>query len=239
MPGTFTGTTTGMPSSLEGSCATDSGLPEAVHRLLITGSVDLHIDLGGSDLMSVMYMRNGSCEASEMDCTLSTLSGFDMTLTTGTYYLIVDGRFSGGAGDYTIYTRPLFTPAAVTGNDACTGAHAITTDGSWSGTTSGATDTADATGCTSCATGGQDAWFTFTLSAAADVEIDTAGSGFDTLLHVREGSCTGTQVACDDGSGPGNASRLQLPLTAGTYYVIVDGCRPTALGGYELTVTGL
>jgi hypothetical protein len=239
VPGSYTGSTSGMGSIYEGSCATDSGLPEAVHRLLISGTVDVHVDLGGSAIMSIVYMRNGACDGTELDCALSTLSGIDMTLAPGTYFLIVDGRFDGAVGDYTLYLRESFTPVSVSGNDDCSGAHAISADGSVSGSTAAMTDTATSAGCTTCEAGGFDAWFTFTLSAPSHVDIDTAGSSFDTILHVREGTCTGTEVACDDSSGPGNASRLGLSLSAGTYYVIVDGCRPTARGSYELTLTGL
>ncbi len=55
--------------------------------------------------------------------------------------------------------------------------------------------------------------------------LDTTGSTFDTVLTVREGSCDGRALACEDnGIHYGNASRLTLELVAGTTVLIaVDG----------------
>jgi hypothetical protein len=65
------------------------------------------------------------------------------------------------------------------------------------------------------------------------VIASTDGSSFDTVLHVRTGDCgEGTQIACDDDSGTGLQSRLELSLVAGTYYFIVDGYSSTRSGNY-------
>jgi len=55
--------------------------------------------------------------------------------------------------------------------------------------------------------------------------FDTARSTFDTVLTVREDTCTGRVLACEDaGIHYGNASRLTLELKAGkTVLIAVDG----------------
>lgn len=75
--------------------------------------------------------------------------------------------------------------------------------------------------------------------------IETCGSGtnFDTVLHLRRGSCTnqGAEVDCDDDSCAIDTSSRQgsqlfgLPIPGETYFIIVDGFGG-ASGDYRLTV---
>ncbi len=65
----------------------------------------------------------------------------------------------------------------------------------------------------------------FTAPEAGQWTFDTDGSGYDTVLHVRS-RCddAATELACDDDSGQGTASRIQLGLQANqTVYIFVDG----------------
>jgi hypothetical protein len=63
------------------------------------------------------------------------------------------------------------------------------------------------------------------------------GAGFNTALHVKRDSCPeGSEVGCDDGTGSSDYSRLVTSLTAGTYYVFVDGSGADSSGAYELRV---
>src|SRR6185436_5424972 len=77
--------------------------------------------------------------------------------------------------------------------------------------------------------------------------IATCGTGtaYDSVLHVRSGTCTGSEIACNDDTagcttGEPNdhhGSRLSLTVTAGqTYVIVVDGYNGTR-GTYTLTVT--
>jgi hypothetical protein len=78
------------------------------------------------------------------------------------------------------------------------------------------------TGTCSVATGSE-AYLTFTLTATRDVFISTHDAGIDTVLYVRDCSCTGTQRACNDDAAGHNGSALNLrDLPAGTYNVFVD-----------------
>ncbi len=88
-----------------------------------------------------------------------------------------------------------------------------------------------------CATlfGGRDVFFTFTLSAPIDLTIHTVGSGFDTLLSLREGSCGGvTEIGCND-DFDGIFARLDIQqLPAGTYSLLLEGFDLSQQGQYTL-----
>src|SRR5262249_54016419 len=59
-------------------------------------------------------------------------------------------------------------------------------------------------GGASCGGGGgsaPDATFLYTAPIAGSYTMDTFGSGFDTVLYVRNATCSGTELACNDDSG--------------------------------------
>ena len=66
---------------------------------------------------------------------------------------------------------------------------------------------------------------------------DFPGTEFDSVLYLRR-ACDdpGTQLACSDDVIGGTRSTLSLDLPAGTYFVIVDGKTPAAVGAYTLVV---
>lgn len=94
-----------------------------------------------------------------------------------------------------------------------------------------------------CSGDGDDLTFGWFAPATATYRIDTcaSASNLDTVLYVRNGSCTGTQLACDDdscGGGIGIQSRVAVNLTAGQGIVIVvDELFPTGGGNYQLAIT--
>jgi hypothetical protein len=84
-------------------------------------------------------------------------------------------------------------------------------------------------------------WYQFTPTFSSNLEVDTIGSSYDTVLSVWTGSAGSlTSVACNDDINPGIVVQSQLqnvPLTAGTtYYIMVSSFgppdpNPIALGG--------
>jgi hypothetical protein len=80
--------------------------------------------------------------------------------------------------------------------------------------------------------------YSFTLAGGSDVFLTTVGSSIDTVLYMRSGSCTGTEVGCRDDYATGvTGGVLSLDnLGAGTYYVFVDGKTAGALGTFRLEV---
>jgi hypothetical protein len=73
--------------------------------------------------------------------------------------------------------------------------------------------------------GAPDQLLTLTLTAQKRVVFDMEGSGYNTILDIRQGpSCPGTEIplACAVGYSS-SRSYLDLMLPAGTYFVQVDG----------------
>jgi uncharacterized protein YycO len=87
--------------------------------------------------------------------------------------------------------------------------------------------------------GGKSVWWKWVAPVDCDVQIDTVGSSFDTLLGVYTGSSvsTLTTVASDDNSGGSGASKVTFSATAGTYYrIAVDGFNGAA-GSVKLNLS--
>jgi hypothetical protein len=207
---------------------------------VLGSDTDVFLELYAPYWYGIIHVHQGTCDGTEVACIMDYDPGLGISLTAGTYYIMVDGRDSGEEGDFTLTIDSWTPPTPVTGNSDCSSAHSITADGSWSGNNTGFSDDADPSGCatSSVGRGGRDAWFTFTLTSSTAVTIGTALSSYDTVLYIRQGSCTGSEVACDDDSGPGTTSEISTTLPADTYYVIVDDFYNTT-GDYVLTVTGM
>ena len=96
-----------------------------------------------------------------------------------------------------------------------------------------------------CSGDGNDVTFGWFAPATASYRIDLCASEemFDTVLYVRDASCTGAQLACNDdacGGPAGLASRVTVALTAGQgIVIIVDELFPTGGGNYQLAITQL
>src|SRR5204863_894789 len=114
--------------------------------------------------------------------------------------------------------------------------------GTFSGTTSGASQLAG-----SCGNSGTSPELVFqwtpSVSGTATIETCGAGTNFDTVLYLRSGACaSGSEVGCNDdactnSTGVFRASRLTPTVTAGeTYFIVVDGYGG-AQGTFSLTVT--
>jgi photosystem II stability/assembly factor-like uncharacterized protein len=84
-------------------------------------------------------------------------------------------------------------------------------------------------------------WYKFTPVFSANLNVDTSGSSYDTVLSIWTGSAGSfVNVACNDDINPGIVLQSQLsnvPLTVGTtYYIMVSSfgppdSNPIALGG--------
>jgi YVTN family beta-propeller protein len=92
--------------------------------------------------------------------------------------------------------------------------------------------------------------FQWTPSASGTATIFTcgaSGTNFDTVVYLRQGTCGGTQIACNDDTagcatsdGTPNAgqhaSRITPTVTAGqTYFIVVDGWNGRS-GNFQLTI---
>jgi hypothetical protein len=79
-------------------------------------------------------------------------------------------------------------------------------------------------------------YFDVTLAADGTFLFEThAGDAGDTKLYVYADDCL-TQLGFDDDGGEGLYSRLEIALTAGTYYVMVQHYSASGTGAYILTM---
>lgn len=156
--------------------------------------------------------------------------------SNGTYYVIFAPYYSytshtctgSAANTFTMY---YYKEAAGLANDNCAGATAI------GDVTNLAFDTTTATfdGPGGCMTT-PNIWYCYTASCTGTALFSLCGSSFDTKLAVYDGcTCWGTQLACNDDSGPGCAglqSSIEYPVKAGNQYLI-------EVGGYSGTGSGV
>jgi hypothetical protein len=124
-------------------------------------------------------------------------------------------------------------------NDVCTNATLLTVNGAALSTTNlgacvnGTTPTCGGTQQI------QDVWFKFDYTGGNITIATTLGTNTDTRIAVWTG-CGGTQIACDDDSGPGNASLISLScgtITPGTTYYIQAGGFQQLEGTFTIQVT--
>ena len=106
------------------------------------------------------------------------------------------------------------------------------------GTTVGELDSRQ--GSCDSGTSGPDVGYTFTAPMTGEYIIDTNGSGYDTLIFVRNASCLGLELDCDDDGGTSLQSLVTIPLAMGqTVVIVVDGYSPTTSGTFVLNIAGM
>ena len=112
--------------------------------------------------------------------------------------------------------------------------------GTFFGRTSGSSTLAG-----SCGNSGSSAErvYQWTPTSSGTTTIGTCGlsTQYDTVVYLRSGTCTGSQVSCNDDAcaitgSTSHGSRVTSSVTAGqTYYIVVDGYNG-ASGSFALTV---
>ena len=108
------------------------------------------------------------------------------------------------------------------------------------GTTAGAEDGYSRS---RCGVGGgvtvEDAAYRWTAPFDGTFRFSTEGSSFDTILSVRQGSCAGREILCNDDVEEGAThSALTLSLReCETVTVVIDGADATAVGAFTLRIT--
>jgi hypothetical protein len=238
--GSFTVSTCPAANNYTASCGGAAASADIVFRLTLTQRTYVIIDTVGSDFDAVLHMhRSNACDgssATEVACDDNTGGGspgqarISNSFSSGTYWVILDGAGAGSRGSYVL--NVFTSPAPL--NDECSGAVNISAGGSFSGSTIFAGDDI-LTSCTGLTAGAGDVYYTFTLSQESVVLLDTVdGGSWDTVLEVRSGSCTGAVTACRDNSCSTVRSQYYGILSAGAYYVIVDGSAPEERGAFTL-----
>lgn len=203
------------------------------HQITVAGS-------SGYDAV-IQLLSGGSCGSlTSLNCVDNTFLGGTETinatgLTVGvTYYLRIYDYYAGtSAGTFTTcVTLPPTAPA----NNNCSGATALTVNGSCITTAAnsyGATQSM--AGCSGNAD--DDVWFTFTATNYTQT-IQVAGSaGMDAVVQLFSGTCSSlSSITCQDATFSGGTETINATgLSPGsTYYVRVYDYYAT--GGYPFTI---
>jgi Secretion system C-terminal sorting domain len=219
-------------AAVTGSCAIGSNYSDVWYTVVGVGlPVTITLSGGNRDAALVAF---SSCGGPQISCTMITsgaTGNIVFPTVSGTNYFIQIQRRSGSnTNDMNANicaTAAFPTPA----NDLPCNATSIAAGNSCvntTGTTLGATYLNNAAngGTPSCASpGAGDVWYTITTTTAGNYAISTSAAASNSLndsgMSIYSGPCTApVQIACDDDSGPGSYSLLNLPLLASTTYYI-------------------
>ncbi len=242
--------TDGLGSDENASCGNASG-PEQIYVFETPDRLPIIMDTVGSGFDTILSVRS-ECgdQASELACNddaQGTRSRVSFVAEPATpYYVLVDG-FNNRSGDAVLNVgidgsqRDLIPVEACAGPEECrTGAcvhalcHAHLPAWCAEGPVIGvgqhnavsAGEDRSQPSCVGSSTS-PEAVFLFAVEAAGRYVADTNGTGFDTVLAVKDGC--GDEVACDDDGGEGNRSRVVFDAEPGRLYAItVDGYRAQA-----------
>lgn len=203
------------------------------YRWTAPSTTRMRFDTCGSVIDTMLAVYTGE----RMDA-LTTLAGNDDTpcgafgspvtsvvelaVTAGTTYRISVAGYEGATGDFSLNWS---TNARPDNDDFAVAEVLQGTSGTTTASNALATKEAgepDHTGHS----GGTSIWYSWTASATGQVDLDTCGSSFDTMLAVYTGTAVGalTEVAANDDGSCGYQSSLSFAATAGTTYrIVVDG----------------
>jgi hypothetical protein len=238
--------------------------PEAVFRWAAPQAGTFVIDTAGSQFDTLLYVRAGGCQGLELACNdnvstapQNTSSRVSVALAqgesiviivdgfgseSGAYQLNINSVGSGGDGGAVDVFVPRDTPAVCSAVDlgGRTGLNVA------QGTTTGRAAVLDVSNCgaapgsTRGGTMSPEAVYTWTAPSSDTYTFDTVGSAFDTILYLRQGDCTGSDLLCNDDIDTASnmvASRVRLPLPAGQRVTIVVDGYNGASGPFSLSIT--
>jgi hypothetical protein len=149
----------------------------------------------------------------------------NVTLTAGTtyYFLLDDEDNLGSTGSISIGC-----PCIGTSND---GSFTYSSAFSISGTTAGACDD-------SPLRASFDRIYAVNISCAGSYTFATCGSSFDTYLYLTTAAGGGGTILALNDDACSLQSSLTASLSAGTYYIVVEGFSSTSEGAFTLNVSG-
>ncbi|WP_437736311.1 MXAN_6577-like cysteine-rich protein [Sorangium sp. So ce1335] len=229
VPQTVTGSNEGLRNVLTACYSTAIG-GEATYSFTAPHDGVYMFDTEGSGVPVVMAVRRGTCSGELVACEDSADSPAQLTapLRAGETAVIVLDTY-GATGDYQLEISELPCPLLDLGSTA---PQTVT------GTTA---DLIDALEPHCGSFGGPEVTYRFTAPADGLYTFDTVGSTFDTIVDVRDGSCAGASLRCNDDADPAgdsDHSRVSVVLSADqTVVVSVDSESGSESGEFTLNVT--
>jgi hypothetical protein len=211
--------------------ATGTANDDVWYSFVATDTTHTVTVVGSTSFDAVIDLRSGSCNGTNINCADASFNGGTeaMTatgLTVGTTYFVRVYHYSANVPSTTTFTICVTTPGPpppAPGNDDCAGAISLTAYGvTCGGTVTGDVAGASQTIAASCGgNANDDVWYSFVATAATH-DITVIGSaGFDAVIDLMSGACTGTNVSCGDTSLAGGTEVLTATnLTIGTTYLV-------------------
>ncbi len=193
--------------------------------------VNFLVTVTGSGWQPIVGTYSGFCnDLQRGSCASLTASGYRLAIRGQPVSLVLGGRTAADRGRFTMNVLAVPPPAG----EACSSA----VDYSGTATTPMAGDTTnmvrDDTGaCASAAPG--DLFVRVTLGSVRNVTATVTATSWQPTVALRNGSCTGAQIACGNLAASSNRAASQLP--AGTHYVVVGGRTASDFGPFSLLVT--
>ncbi|MCO4746987.1 MAG: hypothetical protein KC912_19470, partial [Proteobacteria bacterium] len=227
--GTYSGNLCGSRDQTAGSCGS-SGEEEG---FLITAPSDgqLRLTTDGSTFDTILYVREGDCDGVELGCDDDGGAGSQSTLlidvTAGQVYSVVVEGYGSACGDFDLTMEMI--DCSTPGNDLTS----YVNNGVFSGNTCGEGDDSSP----GCSSGGEEVAYSFVAPIDGILTGHTDGSDFDTVMYLREATCSGTELDCDDdGGSTSGSSRVSAAVRAGVeYWVFVEGYN-SGCGDFDLTL---
>jgi hypothetical protein len=219
-----------------GTCGNPGGGGRDVYyRFTLPAAEVVYFDTFGSNFDTVLRLYSGTCTALDDqiacndDSCASLQSQLTASLTAGNYCLIVD-QFSSSQTNGALTLR--FVRGGRTGTPIAPGTSTRT------GNTCNAGNATTPASCGAYNHSAHDQAYYFTMCPADARQVDAntcTGTGWDSVVYLRQGSATSTDVRCNDDSC-GLQSRFDDAPIAGAnlYWLIVDGYQ-AACGAYTLS----
>ncbi len=241
VPQSVLGSTTLGLDDFAGSCDTSStapplGAPDSEYVFTAPEAGQYVFDVTATNYQPLVYVLDGSCSGAELACSanasgvpgvaqsaVSVELARDQAVT-----VVVEGMF-GARGPFTLDISQL---GGVCPDEDLGSELPVSVDG----TTLGAENSV----VPSCGdVSSPDHTYLWTAPATGLYNFDLAGSSYDTVLQLRDGSCAGPELACNDNNGfAGLQSRVSASLSEGqTVAVSIDG--RGASGAYTLVISEL
>ena len=264
VPVAVSGTTLGASNLMGGaSCGGLGGskAPDATFLFTAPSTSSYIIDTAGSSFDTVLFVRDVTCTGPELACNDDSFgtrqSQVAVPMVAGESVVIVVDGYSTASGTFNLHiglAPPTTTPTPVPPTRTSTATRTSTptstvllvcpgTDlgasvpASVGGTTVGASNVLGGASCGGLGgSNAPDATFLFTAPSTDTYTIDTVGSLFDTVLYLRDASCVGPEVACNDDSFGTRQSQVTVPLLAGQSVVIVVDGYSTSSGTFSLHI---
>jgi hypothetical protein len=205
---------------------------------------DVTIDTFGSSFDTVLQVMSGLCASracvTANDDSAGLQSQVNFCAAPNSDFFVFVGGFGGSTGSFVMTITTVTSLCGIPGL-SCDASIGVALSANSVNTVNGATSITFANSFPFACSGpsnGNGVWYSFNLAFSSNMQIDTIGSDFDTVLFVVSGSCASPVcVASDDDTGPGLLSQVNFCASpAVDYFVFVAGFGGN-VGNYALTFT--